>query len=444
VPLPAGFLFGAASSAVQIEGGATALGRTPSVWDVFAALPGRIADGSTPDVAADGIHRWVEDVALLRELGVGAYRFSLSWSRVQPNGAGRAGADGVAYYDRLVDALLAASIEPHVALHHWDMPLPVMEDGGWLIRDSAERFADYADLAARALGDRVACWTTLDEPVLHTALGYAVGIDAPGLTLLGGAFQAAHHQLLSHGRAVQVLRSEAAGRVGILNHHTLALPASGSRADAAAARFYDAYHNHQFAAPVLTGRYPAAVLRMPGADDDVVLDGDLELIAAPLDFYAVGWSHPTVVAAAPENPRIPFSLETLPDVPQSDAEVPVHPESLTGMLTALRASYPALPPVYVLDNGFARLDAASESGAAQADLERAAYIDDHVSAVADAVDGGVDVRGYFYRPLVDGWEWADGFSRQYGLAALDVDRNRVPRESFRRYRALLAGYRRID
>ncbi len=444
MPLPPAFLFGAATSATQIEGGSTALGRTPSIWDVYAALPGRIADGSTPDVAADEIHRWADDVALLAELGVGAYRFSLSWPRLQPTGTGPAGSAGVAYYDRLVDALLAASLQPHVALHHWDMPLPVMEDGGWLIRDTAERFAEYTGLAVRALGDRVASWTTLDEPVLHTALGYGVGIDAPGLTLLGGAFQAAHHQLLAHGRAVQVLRAETTAPVGIVNHHTLAVPASDARADVAAARFYDAYHNHQFAGPVLAGRYPALVRRMPGAPDDVVLDGDLELISAPLDLYGVCWSHPTVVAAAPENPRIPFSLETLPGVPVSDAEIPVHPGSLTTLLADLRERYPSLPPVHVVDNGFARLDARDEVGALRPDLERAAYVVDHVDAVAGAIERGVDVRAYHYRPLVDGWEWADGFTRHYGLAGLGDDRERLPRESFRRYRELIARHRRTD
>jgi beta-glucosidase len=437
----ASLVFGVTTVATQVEGGADSLGKAPSIWDVFAALPGRIADGSTPDVAADQIHRWPDDVALLGELGVDAYRFSLSWSRVQPDGTGPANASGLGHYDRLVDALLAAGIEPRAALHHWDMPLALMEQGGWLLRDTAERFADYTLLAVRALGDRVSNWSTVDEPALHTALGYAVGIDAPGLTLLGGAFQAAHHQLLAHARAVSVLRAETRCDVGIVNSHTLVLAASDSSADAAAARFYDAYHNGQFAAPVLAGRYPGLVRRMPGAAEHVVLGGDLAAISAPLDWYGLAWSHPTVIAAAPENPRVPFSLETLPDAPLSDAEASVHPGSLTALLGTLRDRYPAIPPIYVLDNGFARRDGPADAGSPEADTERARYISDHVRAAADAAASGVDVGGYFYRPLVDGWEWANGFTQQYGLAALSPERNRVPRHSFDAYRELMARHR---
>ena len=311
-PLPPGFLFGVATAAGQIEGGASLGGRTPSIWDVFAGIPGRIADGSSGQVAVDHVHRWPEDLALLADLGVGGYRFSLSWPRVQPHGTGPASPEGLGFYDRLVDALLAAGIEPFVSLFHWDLPLELMEHGGWLIRETAERFADYAAVAAAALGDRVAAWTTVDEPLLHMAYGHAVGIDAPGLTLLGGAFQVTHHQLLAHGRAVQVLRSATDGRIGIVNHHTTVDPASRSRSDIAAAACYHAYHNRQFTDPVLRGNYPDEILAMPGVAEDVISDGDLEVISAPLDFYGVSFYHPTVIAAAHGNVSVPFTLEEMP------------------------------------------------------------------------------------------------------------------------------------
>ena len=349
--LPDRFLLGTAGSAGRIEGAAALDGRTPSIWDVFGAIPGRIADGSSPSVAVDHYHRWAQDLDLVAELGASAYRFTLSWSRIQPRGSGAADPRGVAFYDRLIDRLLERGIAPLVGLHHTDMPLEVMEGGGWLTRATADAFADYAQLAGIAFGDRVAAWTTVDEPLLPTAYGYAVGIDAPGLTLLGGAFQAAHHQLLAHGLATAVLRSTAKGAVGILNQHTAVRPARPSAADRAAARWYDAYHNRQFADPVLLGSYPPSILDMPGAAVDVVLGGDLATISAALDFYAVSYAHPTTVAAAPENSRIPFTLEVPATAELTAAGWPVDADSLTSTLVTLTRRYAALPPMYVIATG---------------------------------------------------------------------------------------------
>ena len=447
-PLPPGFLFGVATAAGQIEGGASLGGRTPSIWDVFAGIPGRIADGSSGQVAVDHVHRWPDDLALLADLGVGGYRFSLSWARVQPHGTGPASPEGLGFYDRLVDALLAAGIEPFVSLFHWDLPLELMEHGGWLIRETAERFADYAAVAAAALGDRVAAWTTVDEPLLHMAYGHAVGIDAPGLTLLGGAFQVTHHQLLAHGRAVQVLRSATDGRIGIVNHHTTVDPASPSRSDIAAAACYHAYHNRQFTDPVLRGNYPDEILAMPGVAEDVISDGDLEVISAPLDFYGVSFYHPTVIAAAHGNVSVPFTLEEMPGVPLSDSGWPVRPASLTRLLADLTAEYPSLPPLYVAANGCAYTDVENpgsgpDTGAGPAaDVDRIAYLDGHLAAVADAVAGGCDVLGYFYSTLLDCWEWTDGFTRNFGLIRVDPETlDRHPRASFHHYRELISRHR---
>ena len=435
--LPEGFVFGTAGSAYQLEGAAAVGGRTPSMWDVFGALPGRIADGSTADVAVDHYHRWEADLALLAELGVGASRMSLSWSRIQPKGAGPANPAGLEFYDRVIDGLLEHGIAPFVGLHHWDMPLEVMERGGWLARETTDAFADYVALAADAFGDRVDSWSTLTDPLVQTAYGYALGIDAPGLTLLGGAFQATHHQLLAHGRAVEILRQRTRGSVGIVNHHTTVSPAGRSAADRTAARFYDAYHNHQFTDPILAGEYPATILTMPGAAADVIRDGDLQLISAPLDFYGVSYSHPTVIAAVPDNASIPFSLEVPSGARLTDAGWPIHPASLTSVLIDLHRRYPALPPVFVTGAGGA-FDDRTGAGEVLPDSDRIAFLDDHLDAVAAAVEQGCDVRGYFHWSPLDSWEWAEGFSRHFGLVRVDQDTlDREPRASFAHYRELI-------
>ena len=251
-------------------------GRTPSIWDVFAAAPGRIADGSSGAVAVDHYHRWADDLTLLADLGATGYRMSLSWSRLQPQGRGPANPAGVAFYDRLIDRLLDAGIAPFVSLHHRDMPLEVMERGGWLARETADAFADYAALAVDAFGDRVAAWATIDEPLLEMAYGYAVGIDAPGLTLLGGAFQATHHQLLAHGRAAAVLRSASTAPIGIVNRHTTVDPARAGPARSGRRRLLRPLPQSAIRRPdSAAARYPAAILDMPGAGTDVIHDGDL-------------------------------------------------------------------------------------------------------------------------------------------------------------------------
>lgn len=435
--LPAGFVYGVTSAAPQIEGAAADGGRTPSIWDVFALAPGRVVDGSTPDVAVDHFHRWANDLALVRELGVAAYRMSLSWSRIQPHGRGPASADGVSFYDRVIDTLLTAGIVPQVSLYHADMPLEVMESGGWLTRESVELFADYAELATHAFGDRVGSWVTMEEPLVQNAFGYALGIDSPGLTLLGGAFGAAHHQLLAHGRALQVLRAGGARTIGIVNQHTTVDPATRTGADVAAARFYDSYHNRQFTDPLFTGEYPAVLLRMPDAPTDVVADGDMDLISAPLDFYGVNFAHPTVVAAAGDNRSVPFSLQLLADAELTAAGWPIHHESLTRMLVDLNDRYPRLPPVHVTGTGGAFVDR-FDDGVVQPDRDRIAYLDGTLDAVGAAVRQGCDISGYFHRSLLDSWEWGDGFTRRFGLVAIAPGTlERVPRASYAHYRQII-------
>lgn len=441
VALPRGFLFGVGTAAPQVEGAAATDGRTPSVWDVFSALPGRVVDGTSGAVAVDHYHRWAEDVALLADLGVDAYRCSMSWSRIVPGPDGTVNGAGIAFYDRLIDGLLGAGIQPWLSLYHWDLPLWSMERGGWLLRETSEAFATYAAVVGDRFGDRVAAWTTLDSPLLHMAYGHAIGIDAPGLTLLGGAFQVTHHLLLAHGLAVAALRNAGAAAVGLANHHTWVEPWSDDDADLRAARCYDLYHNGQFTDPLFAAGYPAALLEMPGVAYDLVHDGDLHAIAAPMDFYGVDYDGPTVVAAAPQNTAIPFSLEERPGVPRTDGGAAIEPAALTRVLIRLSQRYPALPPLYVTENGCAFVDAA-DGGETPRDDERIAYLASHLGAVAAAVEQGADVRGYFHRSLLDSWALTEGFTRPSGLVRVDpATLARQPRASYGAYRDLIAQHR---
>ena len=425
-------LFGVASAAMQIEGAADSAGRTASIWDVFATLPGRIEDGSSPARTAEHHARWSTDLDLLAALGVDAYRLSLSWSRVQPGGTGPVNAAGLDFYDALVDGLLARGIEPWVSLYRWDLPLELMLEGGWLLRDTAERFGDYAAAVAARLGDRVGAWASLEEPFPHLALGHAVGVDAPGLTLLGGAFPVTHHLLLGHARATAALRAAGAGRVGLINHHTTVRPAGPSGRDRWAAAFYDEYHNRQFADPVLLGRYPDRLLALPGVPDGVIADGDLAAIAAPLDFYGVSYEHPVVVAAVPENRSVPLTLVPLEGVPRTAGDLPIDPPALEQVLVDLARRYPHLPPVVVTTGG------AFDDRPDGDDRPRIAFLDEHLAAVDRAAGRGVPVAGYFHWSLLDGWAGTPGHVRT-GLVRVDPDTlERTPRAAFAHYRDLIA------
>jgi beta-glucosidase len=447
--LPDGFRFGASTAAYQIEGGAEEGGRGPSVWDTFCAQPGRIADGSSGAVACDHYHRHTEDVALLRELGVHGYRLSVSWSRVQPEGRGRANAEGLAFYDRLVDELLGAGVRPMVTLFHWDLPQALEDDGGWLSRATVDRFAEYATLLGTKLGDRVEHWATVNEPNVVTLLGHAVGLHAPGRRLGFGALPVAHHLLLAHGRAVTALRATGASSVGIVNNHSPVRPASDDPADAAAADAYDAVWNRLFSDPVLLGTYPEGLAeQMPGPVAD-----DLRTISVPLDFYGLNYYNPTRVAA-PESPLpasghhdlsgvgAPFKLVELEGYPRTAFGWPVVPEGLREVLGWLHTTYGALlPPVYVTENGCAYDDEVGPDGRVH-DPERIAYLDGHLRAVADAVTDGVDVRGYYTWSLLDNFEWAEGYTKRFGLVHVDYDTlARTPKDSFTWYRDLVAAHR---
>ncbi|MFZ3570652.1 GH1 family beta-glucosidase [Streptomyces sp. BH097] len=420
---PPGFLWGVSTSAHQIEGAVD--GRAPSVWDTFGAEPGRIKDGSTAAVACDHVARYREDVALVRDLGVDAYRFSVSWPRVLAPG-------GLDFYDRLVDELCAQGVRPVPTLFHWDLPLALQEAGGWLERDTASRFAEYAATVADRLGDRVAKWITLNEPAEHTLLGHALGEHAPGKKLLFDALPVAHHQLLAHGLAARALRAAGARDIGIANSHGPTWPASADPADTGAADLYDIVLNRLFSDPLLLGRYPDGFGElMPGAD----VAADLKVISEDtLDWYGINFYQPTKVGAPGAADvdfsgitipaELPFSVREIEGYPTTDFGWPVVPEALTELLVGFRERYgDRLPPLVITENGCAYegLD----------DQERISYLDGHIRAVHRAVTAGVDVRGYFVWSLLDNFEWAEGYTKRFGLVHVDyATQQRTPKASY--------------
>ena len=430
---PPGFLWGVSTASYQIEGAVTEDGRGRSIWDTFAHTPGRVRNGDTGDVACDHYHRWPEDVALLADLGVGAYRFSIAWPRVQPDGSGPVNAKGLDFYDRLVDELGARGIAAVPTLFHWDLPQALEDTGGWLNRDTSHRFAEYAAVVADRLGDRVTRWITLNEPIVHMAEGYAFGTHAPGRELMFGALPVAHHQLLGHGLAVRALRAGGATEVMITNNCTPVLPASDSAADVSAAAVYDTFHNRLFLDPVLLGGNPL----LDGAD--CVRDGDREIIATPLDALGINYYNPTRVAAAPEDSPLPFVTVPIEGVPTTAFGWPVVPDGLRALLTGLHDRYAgALPPVYITESGCSTTDEVAPDGRVH-DTARIDYLDGHLRALHQAIGEGVDVRGYFVWSLLDNFEWAEGYEQRFGLVRVDYDtQRRTPKESFGWLRAALA------
>jgi beta-glucosidase len=422
------FLWGTATASYQIEGAVTEDGRGVSIWDTFTHEPGRVRDGDTGDVACDHYHRWPEDVALMSDLGVNSYRFSIAWPRIQPDGRGEANPAGLDFYDRLTDALCEKGIAAAATLFHWDLPQALEDEGGWLNRDTSYRFAEYAALVADRLADRIPMWITLNEPFVHMVYGYALGSHAPGRALVMDALPAAHHQLLGHGLAVRELRARGAEKVLITNNCTPVWPASASPADLAAADAYDTLHNRLFNDPVLLGTYPD--LSAYGVSLDCVKDGDLELIGTRLDGLGVNYYNPTRITA-PTGEGLPFEDAGITGYPTTAFGWPVVPDGLRELLLDLKARYgDALPPVYVTENGCSQPDDAGSAGTVD-DQARIAYLDGHIEAVEQAVAEGVDVRGYYVWSLLDNFEWAEGYSQRFGLVHVDfATGTRTPKASY--------------
>ncbi len=440
---PEQFVWGTATASYQIEGAVREDGRGPSIWDTFSHTPGRTYNGDTGDVACDHYHRWRDDVQLMRDLGVNAYRFSVAWPRVRPNGGGAINSAGLDFYDRLVDALLAARITPFVTLYHWDLPQALQDRGGWAHRDTAEMFVEYADIVTRRLGDRVKHWITHNEPWVASLIGHFEGIHAPGLRDLRVALQAAHHLLLSHGMAASALRSNSTHcRVGITLNLTPVKPASDSQADIEAAQRYDGFHNRWFLDPVFGRGYPEDVQAFYGNMMPEMQPGDAAAIAAPIDFLGINYYFPTIVRAARD--ATPVACETLTTDEYAAAGYtttamgwPVDAGALLELLTRIQNDY-APPAIYITENG-AAFDDQLVNGEVH-DTQRIAYLSDHLGAARDALDVGVPLWGYFAWSLMDNFEWSFGYSKRFGIVYTDyATQQRIPKASARWYQQVVGG-----
>jgi beta-glucosidase len=439
-----GFAWGVATSAYQVEGAVSEDGRGESIWDVFARRPGAVAGEATASQASDHYHRWEQDITLMAELGVSAYRFSVSWPRVAPDGIATNEA-GLDFYDRLTDALLAHGITPYVTLYHWDLPQALARSGGWLDRGTAGRFANYAATVSARLGDRVTSWLTINEPFEASMRGYAQGRHAPGRTSPAEGLRAAHHLLLAHGLGMQALRaSRPAARAGIVLNLYPVEPASPGPQDADAADRLDLAQNRLFLDPILAGSYsPAArALFERCAVGDVLHDGDETAISAPMDFLGVNYYTTYTVAAGDGQPAgAPSAYPGAEDVRfvttarTTDMGLPVRPDGLGTMLRRLANCY-APPPILITENGAAYRDLPGSTGIE--DFRRAAFLRRHIAQVTDAVEAGLDVRGYFAWTLLDNFEWSDGYTQRFGIVAVDFPTgDRTPKASYRWYRRYL-------
>ncbi|MEW2005659.1 family 1 glycosylhydrolase [Microbacterium sp. NPDC079208] len=430
----------AATSSVQIEGSRRADGAGRSIWDDEIAKPGRIRDGSTAEPACDSYRRVEDDVALAAGLGLDRYRFSIPWARVQPDGHGPGNVPALDHYARVVDGLLAAGVTPFPTLYHWELPSAVEADGGWLARDTAERFGEYAALVAARLGDRVSSWYTLNEPAMTTLQGYAVGALAPGRQLLFGALPTVHHQLLAHSRAAEALHARGAASVGLVNNHTWVLPLRDTEEDRTAAAVYDLLHNRLFSEPLLSGTTPD--LEALGLPPLPILGDDLARIAGSIDFYGVNFYNPTTVTAGTPDADIPFEIVPTPGVPVTGfgPEWPIMPSALRDLLIDLHRRHPDMPPIIIGENG-ASFPEPDVAGAVE-DADRIAYLSTHIDAVGEALDAGVPVEEYTVWSLLDNWEWTDGYTQRFGLVHVDFSSGeRTPKASYGWYRDLVAGAR---
>jgi beta-glucosidase len=445
VPFPKGFLWGASTSAYQIEGGVDEGARGASIWDRFAHTPGRVANDENADITTDHLHRWREDVDLMAELGLGAYRFSIAWPRIQPAGRGDPSPVGFGFYDELIDALLERGIQPCVTLYHWDLPQALDDAGGWLARDTAARFAEYASICFRRFGDRVSTWFTINEPWVASTLGYRLGLHAPGHRDLRESIVAGHHLLLAHGDAVRAFRAEGGAardrRIGIVLSQFPTYPATETEDDIAAARLSDGYTNRWYLDPVLKGSYPedmaALFSRLVGPLDEIRPD-DASRIGAPSDLLGVNYYTRRVVATEPGDGELPWRVMPAdPGMPRTDTGWEIVPDALTDHLVRLRADYGDVP-ILITENGAVFLDQPDPDGRT-VDRGRIAFLRDHLVAVHRAIEAGVRVEGYFHWSLLDNFEWAEGYRSRFGLIHVDYPSGRrLIKESGRAYAATIA------
>lgn len=436
---PQGFLWGASTSAYQIEGSPLADGAGPSIWQRFAHSPGLTSNGDTGDVACDHYNRWRSDVALMRELGLRAYRFSISWSRVFPRGTGTLNTCGLDFYDKLVDELLANGIRPNATLFHWDLPAALDDRGGWLNRDVADWFGDYAGAVFARLGDRVPMWATLNEPWVVTDGGYLHGALAPGHRNLFEAPLATHNLLRAHGRGVQAYRaSTAAGQIGLVVNLEPKDPASDSAADAEAVRRGDAYMNRQYLDPVFKGEYPDELRDIFGEAWPDFPAEDFTLIGEKIDFLGVNYYTRGVVRDDPTAKPVRIAYVRQPQHAYTETGWEVHPSSLTRTLLWVTERYGPVP-LYVTENGAAIYDPPHAINGEVHDPLRVWYLREHLKAAHDAIDRGADLRGYFAWSLFDNYEWSLGYSKRFGIVHVNYDTQvRTPKSSAHFYSRVIS------
>jgi beta-glucosidase len=429
------FVWGVATAAFQIEGANREDGRGVSIWDTFCDTPGKVLNGDTGEVACDHYHRWEQDLDLMKELGVDAYRFSVAWPRIIPDGTGAVNEKGLDFYDRLVDGMLERGIRPYCTLYHWDLPQTLEDQGGWTNRAVVDAFVNYADVLTKRLGDRVEAYATLNEPWCSAMLGYFIGEHAPGHRDLRMGLQAAHHLLLAHGAALPVMRANAPkGAHGIVLNLNPAYPFNDTDEDRLAAERFDGFFNRWYLDPVLKGAYPQDMWEGYGGNVPEVQDGDLEIMSNPIDFMGVNYYSRAVLQYRPGD--FPNFGTPQFEAERTDMGWEVYPQGLTDLLVRLDRDYD-MPPIYITENGAAYPDP-QENGFVN-DTDRVSYLERHFEALREAIRQGVDVRGYFAWSFMDNFEWAWGYTKRFGIVHVDYDtQKRTPKASARWYADFIA------
>lgn len=422
------FTFGVATASYQIEGASKEGGRGPSIWDTFSATPGNVRNGDTGAVADDHYNRWPADLDLIRDGGFDAYRFSIAWPRLIPEGTGAVNQQGIDFYDRLIDGMLERGIKPFMTLYHWDLPSALQDKGGWMNRDIAGWFADYAALCAQHYGDRVQAVATINEPWCVAFLSHYLGVHAPGYRDMRAAARAMHHVLLAHGTAVQALRANGAKNIGIVTNLQKCEPLSDSAADAEATELFDGIFNGWYLGGLYKGQYPARVVKMFEPYLPEGFERDMPVVSVPLDWAGINYYSRSLIAADPGSPtgfkQIDGTLE------KTDIGWEIYPQGLTDLLVRVSNDYTKVP-IYITENGMAEVDGDD-------DPRRVRYYEDHLKAVLAARAAGADVRGYFAWSLMDNFEWAEGYSKRFGIVGVDYEtQERKPRSSYRAFQGML-------
>ena len=427
---PKDFVWGVATAAFQIEGANREDGRGISIWDTFCDTPGKVLNGDTGEVACDHYHRWEQDLDLMKELGVDAYRFSVAWPRIIPDGTGAINEAGLDFYDRLVDGMLERGITPYCTLYHWDLPQALEDQGGWTNRAIVDAFVNYADVLTKRLGDRVAAYATLNEPWCSAMLGYFIGEHAPGHKNIKEGLQAAHHLLLAHGAALPVMRANAPqARHGIVLNLNPAYPFKNTEEDKLAAERYDGFFNRWYLDPLFKGSYPQDMWEGYAENVPDVQEGDLEIMSTPIDFMGVNYYSRAVLEY--QEGDFPNFRNPQFEAERTDMGWEVYPQGLTDLLVRLDQDYD-IPPIYITENGAAYPD--PEDAGFVNDTDRIHYLERHFEALNEAIRQGVDVRGYFAWSFMDNFEWAWGYTKRFGIVHVDYDtQKRTPKASARWY-----------